>query len=101
MAVLTQKENPPFVFANTGFQQFLRGYSSFNSFAVLGETSLTDAIDALVAETNKARQYGFLQTELERVKANMLNGADRAFKEKDKSESGPVVRHTEEQSAAS
>ncbi len=91
LTVLTQKENPPFIFANTGFQQFLRGYNSFNSFAVLGETSIQDAIDALVAETNKARQYGFLQTELDRVKANMLNGAERAFKEKDKSESGQIV----------
>ena len=34
---LTQQANPPFVFANTGFQEFLRGYNSFTSFAVLGE----------------------------------------------------------------
>src|SRR6185369_9932334 len=32
---LTQKPNPPFVFGNTGYQPFLRGYNSFVSFAVL------------------------------------------------------------------
>jgi len=91
LSELTQKENPPFLFANTGFQPFLRGYNSFNSFAVLGEAPLQDALDALVSETNRARKFGFLRTELERVKASLLNGAEKAFNEKDKSESGNIV----------
>lgn len=88
---LTQQENPPFVFANTGFQPLIRGYSSFNSFAVLGEAPLQQALDALLAETNRARQFGFLQTELDRVKASLLNAAERAFNEKDKTESAQWV----------
>jgi zinc protease len=88
---LTQKANPPFVFANTGFSPFIRGYSSFNSFAVLGEAPLQDAIDALLSETNRARQFGFLQTELDRAKASLLNVAEKSFNEKDKSESGAIV----------
>ena len=89
---LTQKPNPPFVFANTGFQPFLRGYNSFTSFAVLGEAPMQDAIDALIAETNRARQFGFLQTELDRAKASLMNVAEKSFKEKDKSESGAIVQ---------
>ncbi len=91
LSELTQKENPPFLFANTGYGQFLRGYSSFNSFAVLSKGSVNDAVDALIEETNRARQFGFLQTELDRAKASLLNGADKALKEKDKSESGMIV----------
>lgn len=91
LSELTQKENPPFLFANTGYGQFIRGYSSFNSFAVLSKGTVNDAVDALIEETNRARQFGFLQTELDRVKASMLNGADKALKEKDKSESGMIV----------
>jgi zinc protease len=91
LAELTQKENPPFIFANTGFQQFIRGYNAFNSFAVLGETPLQEAIDALASETNRARQFGFLQTELDRAKASLLNSAEKAFNEKNKSESGQMV----------
>jgi zinc protease len=91
LSELTQKENPPFIFANTGYSQFLRGYSSFNSFAVLGEGTVQTAIDALMAETNRARQFGFLQTELDRAKASLLNGAEKAFNERDKSESGQIV----------
>jgi zinc protease len=89
---LTQKPNPPFVFANTGFQPFLRGYNSFTSFAVLGEAPMQDAIDALIGETNRARQFGFLQTELDRVKASLMNAAEKSFNEKDKSESGAIVQ---------
>jgi zinc protease len=88
---LTQQENPPFVFANTGFQKLIRGYSSFNSFAVLGEAPLQAALDALMAETNRAKQFGFLQAELDRVKASLLNNAEKAFNEKDKTESGQIV----------
>lgn len=88
---LTQSENPPFMFGFTGFGGFLRGYSSFNSFAVLGKGGLQNAIDALITETNRAKQFGFLQSELDRAKASMLTGAEKAFKEKDKSQSGQIV----------
>ena len=91
LSELTQKENPPFLFANTGYSQFLRGYNSFNSFAVLSKGTVNEAVDALIEETSRARQFGFLQTELDRAKASMLNGADKALKEKDKSESGMIV----------
>jgi zinc protease len=92
LAELTQKANPPFVFGNTGFQPFLRGYNSFTSFAVLGQAPLQEAVDAMLAETNRARQFGFLQSELDRAKANLLNVAEKSFNEKDKSESGNIVQ---------
>ena len=91
LSELTQKENPPFLFANTGFNQFIRGYSSFNSFAVLSKGTVVEAIDALIEETNRARQFGFLQTELDRAKASLMNGTEKAYKEKDKSESGQLI----------
>jgi zinc protease len=91
LSELTQKENPPFLFANTGFNQFIRGYSAFNSFAVLSKGTAEEAIDALITETNRARQYGFLPSELDRAKASLMNGTERAFREKDKSESGQLI----------
>ena len=91
LSELTQKENPPFVFANTSFSEFIRGYSTFSSFAMLGQGTVQEAVDALISETNRARQFGFLQTELARAKASLLNGAEKAYNEKDKSESGQVV----------
>ncbi|MEI9809329.1 MAG: insulinase family protein [Bacteroidota bacterium] len=91
LSELTQKENPPFLFANTGFSQFIRGYNAFNSFAVLSKGTAEEAINALIEETNRARQFGFLQSELDRAKASLMNGTERAFREKDKSESGQII----------
>jgi zinc protease len=88
---LTQKENPPFVYGYTGTDQFIRGYDAFLSFAVLGNSTAQEAVNALVAETERARKYGFLATELDRAKANMLNQSEQAYKEKDKSLSGNMV----------
>ncbi|HEX2606314.1 MAG TPA: insulinase family protein, partial [Flavisolibacter sp.] len=89
---LTKKENPPFVYGFTGLEGFIRGYETFVSGAVLGNNSTKEAVDALIAETERARQFGFLPGEIERVKATMLNEAQRAFNEKDKSESGRLVQ---------
>jgi zinc protease len=91
LSELTQKENPPFVFANTSFSQFVRGYNTFASFAMVGQGTVQDAVDVLISETNRARQFGFLQTELDRSKASLLNSAEKAYNEKDKSESGRIV----------
>ncbi|MDP4263491.1 MAG: insulinase family protein [Bacteroidota bacterium] len=91
LSELTQKENPPFLFASTGFNQFIRGYQSFNSFAVLSKGTVEDAINALIEETNRARQFGFLQSELDRAKASLMNGTEKAYHEKDKSESAQLI----------
>jgi len=88
---LTQKENAPFVFGYTGRDEFIRGYEAFVSYAVLGGGTTKQAIDALIAETERARKYGFLQTEITRAKAEMMNNVEEAFKEKDKMQSGQIV----------
>ncbi|HEY0356650.1 MAG TPA: insulinase family protein, partial [Flavisolibacter sp.] len=88
---LAQKENPPFLFGYSGKDQFIRGYEAFMSYAVLGSGTSKEAIDALIAESERARQFGFLKTELERAKADLLNNAEEAFAEKDKQESNRVV----------
>jgi zinc protease len=88
---LTQKENPPFAFAFSGRDQFIRGYEGFFSYAVLGSSTVKQAVDALIAESERARRFGFLKTELERAKADLLNQSEEAFNEKDKMESSTIV----------
>ena len=58
---------------------------------MVGQGTVQDAVDVLISETNRARQFGFLQTELDRAKASLLNNAEKAYNEKDKSESGQIV----------
>jgi len=89
---LTQKENPPFVFGFAGKQNFIRGYEAFFTAALLGENSSKEALNALFSETERARLFGFLPTEIERAKADILNNAEKAFNERDKSQSGQIVQ---------
>ena len=89
---LTKKEDPPFVYGFTGQQSFIRGYDAFITAAVLGNNTEKEAMDALVAETERARKFGFLPSEIDRVKASLLNEAERAFTEKDKSQSSQLVQ---------
>ena len=88
---LTRQEKPPFVYGGTGFNEFLRGYKAFTSGAVVGQGKVEDAINALVSETERARQFGFLQSELDRAKSALLNETEQEYNERDKSESGNIV----------
>ena len=88
---LTQQENPPFVYGFAGTQNFIRGYETFFTAAVLGNNTAKEATDALFGETERARLYGFLPSEIERAKAAMLNAAEQAYNEKNKMESSQLV----------
>ncbi|HLY68471.1 MAG TPA: insulinase family protein [Puia sp.] len=89
---LTEQPDPPFIFANTGFGSFLRGYRAFNSFAFLGDKPAKAAVDALITTTEGVRKFGFLQSELDRAKSSLLNQTERSFKDKDKTESDRFVQ---------
>jgi len=75
---LTQKENPPFVAGFAGKQSFIRGYETFFTAAILGNNSAEEAANALFGETERARQFGFLASEIQRAKAALLNQAEKA-----------------------
>ncbi len=89
---LTQKENPPFVAGFTGMESFIRGYETFVSGAILGNNTTEEALNALFAETERARKFGFLPAELNRAKAALMNQAQRANSEKNKQQSGALVQ---------
>jgi zinc protease len=70
---LMQKPNPPFLFGRSSYGGFLGEQDAFTSIAVAktpGE--LEGAIKAVVAETERARKFGFTLTELERAKQDAL-----------------------------
>ena len=89
---LTKQANAPFVYGGAGFQEMIRGYKTFASFAVVGDKPVKDAVNALVTTTESVKQFGFLATELERAKSSLLNETEKAFNDKDKTESGNLVQ---------
>jgi zinc protease len=85
---LTQQKEPPFLYGATSISEFVHGYEVFASFAVLTNSGVEPALNAIIRESNRARQFGFTEAELDRVKRSFLRTLDRAFNERDKSESG-------------
>jgi zinc protease len=87
MYELTQQANPPFLQGGSGMNKIVHGYRSFGAGAVLGKGGATAAINALVQEDQRARQYGFTASEVERAKKGMLRNYESAYSEREKSDS--------------
>lgn len=84
---LTEQASPPFVGGASGLTPLMPGYRLFNSSAVLGRLGAQPAIDALVQENERARQFGFSADELERSKKNLLRNLEQGFAEREKTNS--------------
>lgn len=87
LSELTQTAQPPFLFASSSFGSFVRGTSSYSSFAVVGEDKIALGLETLVTENERVRKFGFTETELSRTLQNMLKEYESYEKEKDKTES--------------
>ena len=89
---LTQKPNPPFIFGASNLGDFVRGYEAYSSFGVLGKGGVEPAINAIVLENERARKFGFTAAELERIKKVLMKNIERAYNERDKTESANLVQ---------
>lgn len=87
MQELTQTANPPFVYGGSNLGGFLRGHETFSSFALISKGGVEPAVNAIVQENERARKFGFTASELERTKKNLMKGMERAYSEREKTES--------------
>lgn len=89
---LTQKSNPPFLYGASSLGGFVRGYEAYSSFAVLGKDGIEPAINAIIQENERARKFGFTASELDRIKKIIMKNVERAYNERDKTESSNIVQ---------
>lgn len=101
MQELLQKEQPPFLYAANTFGGLARGYESYSAYAYLAKGGVEPAVRALVAENERARKFGFTEAEFDRTKKMMLKSIERAYNERNKTESASLaaeyIRHFLEQ----
>lgn len=88
---LAQSGNPPFVAAGTGFGEFVRGNENFRAVAYVGTGDIKKGLEALTAELERAERFGFTAGELDRAKKSILNNLERAYNNRDKTESQVLV----------
>jgi len=88
---LTQQANPPFIQGSSTMGRVVHDYRSFSSVALLGRDGPVPAINALVQEGERVRQFGFTPAELDRAKKAMLRNIERLYNEREKSDSSMYV----------
>jgi len=92
---LTQQSAPPLLGGSAGIEPLAVGYEAFSSLAYIGRSGTQAAITALTQENERARQFGFSQSELDRSKKAMQRMYESQYNERDKSEStGFVAEYT-------
>ncbi len=94
---LTQSADPPFINAGTYYGDVVRAKEAFQAFAIVPEGGIERGLKTLVEQMEKVRQFGFTPTELDRYKRQLLTIYERAYNEREKTESkgyaGEYVRN--------
>ena len=84
---LTQKENPPFVYAGANFGGYAKNYQSFSIEGSTGTNDVQKGIDATLTEVERVKRFGFTEAELERARKNIISEYERSWNNRDKTES--------------
>ncbi len=91
LSELTQSATPPFLYAQVGEDGLVHGYDAFTSFALFGKDGPEKALNALTGELLKAQKFGFTEDELERAKKQIASGMEKAYNERNTTESSNYV----------
>ena len=67
---ITQKPNPPFINAFAVQGDLVRTAESFSLTAIVADNGIPLGLNALLTEGERVKRFGFLQSELDRAKAN-------------------------------
>jgi zinc protease len=85
---LARKPDAKFLGAGAGGGGLTPTVNTFSLSVRAQEGALTDGVSLLEIEARRVREFGFNQSELDRAKRDLAASYERAYNERDKSESG-------------
>lgn len=89
---LINSTNPPFTFGSVYHGgTYARSKEAFQGFAMVKEGNQLNALKVLLEEVERAKRFGFTQSELDRAKSQMLSNLERSYNNRDKTESDMLV----------
>ncbi|HQD09276.1 MAG TPA: insulinase family protein [Flavihumibacter sp.] len=88
---ITQQPNPPFLMARTNMGEIVGGYEGFSVYGGVGTGDVKKGVEAIYTELERAEKYGFTQAELDRVKKSLISSMERAYNNREKTESDVYV----------
>ena len=90
---ITQKPDAPFLAAGASKEAFFaRNTEAFTLDANVKDGGIEQGTEALLKEARRVDQFGFLQSELDRARQNLLRSYERSYAERDKTQSGSFVQ---------
>lgn len=96
-AEIARRPDAQFLRASSGDETLGRTSEAFTVSARVTDGGLERGLQAIAQEIARVKQHGFGNAELERAKKEMLAGLERAYNERDKSQSGgfasELIRH--------
>ncbi len=87
LSELIQKENPPFLAAQTRESHFVKTRGFYVMNVIVNENKLESGLDAILTEAERVKLFGFTKSELEREKKSVLRNMEQAMREHDKQKS--------------
>lgn len=84
---LTTQAEPPFLFGYSSNSRFIGPKDVYTLGAAVKDNGLQKGLKALLTEAARMEQFGITESELERQKKAMLRSIERAYNEREKSES--------------
>lgn len=88
---ISKQPDPPFLFAFSGYSGDVGDMDVYRGFAFVPEGKAPAALETILTENKRVLAHGFTAGEFERAKKNMMEGAEKNFKEMDKTESNRIV----------
>ncbi|MDR3194428.1 MAG: insulinase family protein [Tannerella sp.] len=96
---LLQKASPPFINAYAGDGEYMiaKTKDAWTAAAIVKPDALDEAMNALTAETNRVKRFGFTAAENDRARTTILKMMESAYNEREKQKNGvfaeEFVRH--------
>ena len=87
LSEISQRPDAPFAYGGMGRGSFTRTRDVLQLYAGVKGSDFVKAADALLAEAERVRRFGFTATELDRARTNYLRGLEQRFAERDKTNS--------------
>lgn len=86
LSELTQTANPPFIYAGAYDGDFFvaKTKDAFTGVVICKEDAVENGIANMLREMERARQFGFTETEYNRARAEYLRQLESAYNERDK-----------------
>ena len=93
LSELSEKADAPFMQASADFGRYLvcKTKECFELDIVFRENEWKRGLDAAMGVVLSAAKYGFTDSEIERVKADILSGMENAYNERDKQKNRAIV----------